>query len=68
MSDRFLSIDQVSEVTTLGKTLLWGMVKAGQFPPPRQLSTRRKAWLESEVVAWMQGRPASGMETLTSEV
>ena len=59
MTDRLLSIEQVSEATTLGKTILWGMVKAGEFPQPRQISARRRAWLESEVVTWMHDRPTA---------
>ena len=59
MTDRFLIVERVMEVTSLGKTLIWAMVKDGSFPKPRQLSARRVAWLESEVVDWMHERPAS---------
>lgn len=32
--------------------------KAGDFPKPIPISDRRIAWLEDEIVAWLNGRAA----------
>lgn len=57
--DRILRITEVCEMTSLGKSLIWEMVRDGDFPAPRQLSARRKGWLESEVVEWLHATPQS---------
>ena len=35
------------------------MVEAGEFPAPLQLSPRKRAWLESEVDAWIAEKAES---------
>jgi prophage regulatory protein len=39
---------------------LWRKVQAGTFPKPIQISPRRSAWVESEVVEWIRARIAAG--------
>ena len=57
MTDRLLKIEQVCELTSLGKSLVWKMVREGDFPLPRQVSQRRRGWLQSEVVEWLRELP-----------
>ena len=54
--DRTLSFKRVRELTDLSRTTVWRMQKVGQFPLPIQISPGRVGWLESEVLAWRQGR------------
>jgi prophage regulatory protein len=42
----------------LGRTQVEQLIAEGRFPKPVKLSTRRIAWLESEIVAWQQLRIA----------
>lgn len=51
--DRFLPLAEVERVTSLKKSKLYEMVKAGEFPAQRKVTRRRRAWLESEVTAWI---------------
>lgn len=62
---RFLRPAQVygpEGLTSLGRTAVLEMVKAGEFPQPISLSPsgRSKGWLESEVLAWAKERAANG--------
>ena len=50
---RFLSEKTVTDLTTLHRTQIARMVKAGTFPEPIYVSERRKAWPEAEIAAWM---------------
>lgn len=54
--DRFLPLTEVERVTSLKKSKLYEMVKAGEFPPQKEVTVRRRAWLASEVQAWIQSR------------
>ena len=65
MSDRFLSPKQTSEMISLPTRSIRRLVTEGRFPTPVQLSEKRIAYLESEVVGWMaekvkaSGKPVS---------
>ena len=60
MTDKFLSKVIVDEMTGLSNVTRWRMEKRGEFPSRRQISPNRVAYLESEVLAWMETRPVSG--------
>ena len=62
MTNRFLSKATVDEMTGLSNVTRWRMEKRGEFPKRRQISPNRVAYLESEVIDWMDTRPASDIE------
>jgi prophage regulatory protein len=39
----------------LSRTTIWRLVRSGEFPPPVKVGGRATCWLESEVVAYLQG-------------
>lgn len=47
--EHLLSEKAVLRLLSIGRTTLWRKVRRGYFPPPREVSTGRKAWLASEV-------------------
>ena len=47
---------EVQTMIGLGKTRLYQMVRAGEFPPPFQIGPRAVRWKESEVIAWLEAR------------
>jgi prophage regulatory protein len=55
-SDRFLRLRDVMEVTTLCRSSIYILIKAGDFPSNYAIMGKRKAWLESEVQAWLQAK------------
>ena len=54
---RVMTEKQVLAYTTLGRANLNRMYRAGQFPPPRQLSSHKIGWLKHEVDAWIRNLP-----------
>lgn len=54
--DRYIRKDEVVTMTGLSATTIWRHENAGDFPARRQLGPNSVAWLESEVMAWMQTR------------
>lgn len=58
VSPRLLSAKMVSERTSLSRTTLWRLCKAGQFPASIRLSPQRVAWRESDVSAWLEAKAA----------
>lgn len=58
---RFLTERAVEQITTLHRTQIARMVKAGRFPAPVYISARRKAWSQPLIAAWVDamaaGRP-----------
>jgi len=61
MTDKFLSKPEVLDMAGLSHVTAWRMEKRGEFPKRRQISTNRVAWLESEILEWMNTRPVSGI-------
>ena len=57
--DRLLSEKEVLTQVPWGRTTLWRQVRDGHFPAPREISDNRKAWLESELAAWVESRPVA---------
>ena len=55
--DRLLTESDVLDVTTLGRTRFRELLRAGEFPPPRQVSTCRVAWRTTDVQSWIDQRP-----------
>ena len=59
MENQLLSIKDTCSRTTLSRTTLWQKVKRGEFPKPIALGEGiRKAFLASEVEAWIAERMA----------
>jgi predicted DNA-binding transcriptional regulator AlpA len=58
---RFLSRDEVLKLVGVSYPTLWAWIRAGTFPPARELSGNTRAsriyWLEHEVLTWMANRP-----------
>lgn len=50
---RFLKLQQVMDKTTLCRSSIYNLIKAGDFPKNVTVMGKRKAWLESEVEDWM---------------
>jgi prophage regulatory protein len=57
----FLRLRQVVSVTGLSRMTIWRLERAGEFPRRRQLGARSVAWLQSEVDAWIEWRPATAI-------
>lgn len=53
----FLTKRQVVARTGLSAVTIWRRIKAGDFPPSYQLSTRRVGWLEADIEEWEMNRP-----------
>ena len=63
--DKYLRVKQVCERTGLSRPTIYNMMKAGTFPMKTALGERAVAWLESEIVRWMEVRKTfekSGLE------
>lgn len=65
MAERFLSLREVLDRTSLSKTHTYRLIGAGRFPRPVPLGPGRVAFLESEVRAWMEDRVQARGEATT---
>lgn len=55
----FLPVKEVVKRTSLSRATVYRLVQAGAFPLPVSLTGARSAWVETEIIAWMQSRLAS---------
>ncbi|OOF56380.1 DNA-binding protein [Rodentibacter genomosp. 2] len=52
-NERFLRVDDVINLTGLSRSTIYDKTRVGKFPEAVNLGGNAKAWLESEVRAWM---------------
>ena len=57
--DPLLAEAAVLKATTLGRTRFRELLRDGEFPPPRQVSSCRVAWKSSHVQEWINQRPVA---------
>jgi prophage regulatory protein len=59
---RLIRLPEVHRLTGLGRSQIYALAKAGQFPKPIKLSERCSAWNHADVSAWIAARiAAAGM-------
>ncbi len=51
-----IDLPDVKQITTLCKSSVYKLVKAGEFPAPKKLFSNRVAWSTHEVLAWVESK------------
>ena len=54
--DRFISLGECERITSLKKSSLYRLMRERSFPQCVRLTPRRVAWVESQVLSWVQAR------------
>ena len=54
MSPKLLRINQVLEITGLGRSTIYARVAQKSFPEPIKAGQRASRWIESEVTDWIE--------------
>ena len=54
---KLLKRDEVCDLTRMSRATLYIEVGAGRFPKPIKVTRRSVAWIENEVLEYLQGRP-----------
>ena len=55
-SIRLIRRKEVQQKTGLGASSIYALMKKDEFPKPITLSTRRVAWIESDIEKWILDR------------
>jgi prophage regulatory protein len=56
MSTRFIKLPEVMAQTGLSRSHTYALAQKGEFPQPVKLSERSSAWIEAEVLDWIECR------------
>lgn len=57
---RLLRFPTVRERTGLSRSTIWRLERRGEFPRHRRISANAVAWVEDEIMQWIQSRVTSG--------
>jgi len=60
--ERILRASEVCRRAGFGKSTLYTMLSAGEFPAGVRVTKRNVGWRESEVEAWIKSRPTVAWE------
>jgi prophage regulatory protein len=50
---KFIRLPRVKETTGLSRTSIYRKIAVSEFPRPVNIGTRSVAWVEAEVIQWM---------------
>lgn len=53
-----IRLPQVQAIVPYSRSQIYHLVAAGDFPAPLKLGPRASAWVEAEVIAWVDERMA----------
>ena len=53
---KFLRLPQVKESTGLSRTTIYRKIAASEFPRPIHIGVRAVAWVEADVLRWMDAQ------------
>jgi len=54
--DRLLKLSDVIELTGIGKTMIYRLVRQGAFPQPYKPGGYASRWSEAEIRAWRESQ------------
>jgi predicted DNA-binding transcriptional regulator AlpA len=55
--ERALDVDDVTDLVSLSRAMIYSLVKTNSFPLPRLIGPRKRRWLLSDIEAWLRHRP-----------
>lgn len=58
-SDRALRLPEVMKITGLSRSSLYSLIQQGEFCPGFMIGPNARAWLHSDVMAWLNNRVAA---------
>lgn len=50
---------ELKEIVGLSRSTIYAKIATGEFPKPRRLTTATVGWQLSELMAWIDSRPAA---------
>lgn len=53
----FLRMPRVRQITGLGRSTIYRLMKAHRFPAPYRLAERAVAWKQTDIDQWSAARP-----------
>ena len=54
LAERLLTVKQVADILSIGKSTVWAKVKSNDLPPPIQIGGKTTRWRMSEIQAVIQ--------------
>ena len=60
---RFIRLPEVMHLTGLSRSLIYLLISQGTFPQQIELNKRTAAWLESEILFWIEERVSFTRQT-----
>ncbi|MXX35305.1 MAG: AlpA family phage regulatory protein [Gemmatimonadetes bacterium] len=59
MAKAHLNLREVEDETGLNRSTIYRQMKAGKFPKPDRLTTRRVGWRREDIKAWQDSRKSA---------
>lgn len=54
-NDELLTVNEVVQITSMGKTTIYRMIRDGRFPKSRSFGGKLVRWSNNEIQQWIRG-------------
>jgi len=51
---KLIKIDKVMDLTSIGRTKIYELIKGGEFPKQIDIGSRSSVWSETQVLDWIR--------------
>ena len=63
MEKLYYRINELSEILSMGKSTIWGLMKEGKFPQSNKISQGVTAWKSEDILKWVDEQSTKKMDS-----
>ena len=63
MNERLLRRREVEQITGMGRSSIYRLMKAGSFPRSVRVGSTAVRWRSSDITRWVESRPIAGNDS-----
>ena len=63
MEKLYYRINELSEILSMGKSTIWGLVKEGKFPKSIKISEGVTVWKSEDILRWVDEQSSKKLDS-----
>lgn len=63
MEKLYYRINELSEILSMGKSTIWGLVKEGKFPQSIKISEGVTVWKSEDILRWVDEQSSKKLDS-----
>jgi len=63
MEKLYYRINELSEILSMGKSTIWGLIKEGKFPESIKISEGVTVWNRDDILQWVEAQSKKKLDS-----